>query len=252
MSMFDNMKNIAEKAYDELNSLKAFDREENRHLIVKYNGKIKGYNANAKYNDKTITFTLSRSMENVDDDIQIGLIQSLMIKIYKNKTSNIRKIKTDKMELYETFIKSLTKYAKKHTHNPILEESFNRVNEQFFNNNIDKPNLVFATESFRKLGSYEYGTDTINISSIFQELEENEIKFLDYVIYHELLHKKHLFETKNGRHQAHTKIFKEDEAKFGKNIEEELNKFLRNKKHSLNFTKRKIGRFSLRNILKFW
>jgi predicted metal-dependent hydrolase len=244
------MKNIAEKAYDELFSMNVFSNEEreNRHLIVKYNGKIKGYNANAKYNNASITFTLSRKMENVDEDIQIGLIQSLMIKIYKNKTSNIRKIKTDKMEMYETFIKGLSKYAKKQNYDPILEQSFLRVNETMFNNEMEKPNLIFASESFRKLGSYEYGTDTIHISSIFQELEENEIKFLDYVIYHELLHKKHLFETKNGRHHAHTKIFKEDEAKFAKNIEEELNKFLRKKKYSM----KKIGRFSIKSFLKFW
>jgi hypothetical protein len=51
------------------------------------------------------------------------------------------------------------------------------------------------------------------------------------------LHKKHTFNVKNGRHQAHTTIFKNDEKKFGKDIdldmEKELNNWLRKKKYSL-------------------
>jgi hypothetical protein len=114
-----------------------------------------------------------------------------------------------------------------------LEASFNRVNEKFFNGMMEKPNLVFASESFRKLGSYTYGTNTINISTIFKGLPDSEQKYLDYVVYHELLHKKHTFNVKNGRHQAHTTIFRQDEKKFGVNAEEELTSWLRKKKYSL-------------------
>ena len=101
---------------------------------------------------------------------------------------------------------------------------------------MDKPNLKFATENFSKLGSYEYGTDTIYMSSIFSGLPIIDQKFLDYVMYHELLHKKHSFHVKNGRHQAHTTAFRKDEEDFGKeqgvDMEKELSKFLRRKKYS--------------------
>jgi len=130
----------------------------------------------------------------------------------------------------------LSKYAKSSDHDPELEESFDRVNDRFFNGMMEKPNLVFASESFRKLGSYEYSTNTVNISTIFQGLPDDEKRFLDYVIYHELLHKKHTFNVKNGRHQAHTTVFKNDEKKFSENgidMEKELNKWLRNKKYGL-------------------
>jgi hypothetical protein len=53
---------------------------------------------------------------------------------------------------------------------------------------------------------------------------------LDYVMYHELLHKKHGL-TKGGR--AHTKAFRADEAKFEEASEQQLHAFLRAKKRQL-------------------
>jgi len=179
-----------------------------------------------------IQFNLSREWKNVDEDIQIGLLQSLIVKMTK-----LRNISTSEMKLYESFMKGLSKYAKKHDFDPQLEESYKRINEKLFEGNMEKPNLVFASESFHKLGSYEYSTDTIYMSTIFKELPEMEQKFLDYVMYHELLHKKHAFKIKNGRHQAHTTAFRKDEAKFGMQ-ESELNTWLRKKKYSL---KRLLG-----------
>lgn len=211
---------LAQKAIQELGM------PENRQIIVKYSGHFKNYNANAKYNVNRIEFNLSRQWRMVDQDIQIGLIQSLIVRIKKLKS-----IKTENMILYESFMKNLSKYAKKHTHEPELEESFNRVNEKFFNGLIDKPNLIFASESFHKLGSYDYTSDTINISTIFRGLPQEEIKYLDYVMYHEILHKKHSFNIKNGRHQAHTKAFKDEEKKFAVNAESELNAWLRKKRY---------------------
>ncbi len=210
---------LAERAF------KGLEIEDNRAHLVKYSGHFKGYNANAKYNHDKVEFNLSREWRKIDDDIQIGLIQGLIVKIMKLKSK-----KTSQMELYENFMKGLSKYAKKHEFEPELEESFHRVNEQFFNGLMDKPNLVFASESFHKLGSYEYSSDTINISTIFQDLPDEELRILDYVMYHELLHKKHSFNVKNGRHHAHTKAFRDDEKKFGETAEQELTNWLRKKK----------------------
>lgn len=227
---------IAEKAFRNLG------RREDRKIILKYSGHFKNYNSNARYTATKIEFSLSLQWKDVDEEIQQGLIESLIVRLYKIKGAS-----TTNMKLYENFMKGLSKYAKKHTHDPELEESYHRVNEEFFNNDMDKPNLIFANESFAKLGSYEYGTDTIYMSSIFKNLSEEEKIFLNYVIYHELLHKKHTFNIKNGRHQAHTTAFRKDEKlfdqKYDKDMEKELSKFLRRKKYSAK---------PFRNILKFW
>lgn len=231
--------NIAEKAFQELNV------EDARIKKVRYSSHFKNYNSNARYDFRSIIFNLSRQWKEVDEDIQQGLIESLIIRIFK-----IRNKKTQNMGLYESFMKGLSKYAKKHTHDPILEESFHRVNEKYFNGLIDKPNLVWASESLAKLGSYEYGSDTILISTIFQNLNESDIKFLDYVLYHELLHKKHSFNVKNGRHTSHTRAFREDEEKFGHDMEAELGKFLRRKKYSIRGLNK--TRYSLKDWFKLW
>ena len=234
--------NLGHKAFENIN--KVHPLRENRRVIIRYSGHFRNYNSNAKYNPYKIEFNLSRQWKDVDEDIQLGLIESLIVRVFK-----IRNVKTSNMQLYETFMKSLSKYAKKYAHDPELEQSYNRVNEKFFNGMMEKPNLVFASESFTKLGSYEYGTDTIYISTIFQELPLEDQKFLDYVIYHELLHKKHSFNVKNGRHQSHTRAFREDEEKFSedKDMEAELTKFLRRKKYGILKSRRPI-----RSLFKLW
>jgi len=227
--MEDNLSDkIALKAIMNIEFALSKDLIQNRRIILNYSGHFNNYSANVKYNRQYIEFNLSKLWKNIDEDIQSGLIQSLVIRIFK-----IKNISTSEMKLYESFMKGLSKYAKKHIYDPELSLSFDRINEQFFNNDMEKPNLVFANESFRKLGSYEYSTDTINISTIFKNLPEAEQKFLDYVIYHELLHKKHTFKVKNGRHQAHTTAFRNDEAKFSVNIEQELTTWLRKKKYGI-------------------
>lgn len=224
--------NIADKAYESLR-IKA-GITDNRRKLLKYSGHFKNYNANAKYTYHYLQFNLATNWQDVDQDIQQGLVESLMIKIYK-----IKNVKTSNMELYENFMKGLSKYAKKHTHDPILESSFDRVNDKMFSGMIDKPNLIWASESFAKLGSYEYGSDTIYISTVFKNIRVDEIKYLDYVMFHELLHKKHQFEMKNGRQHAHTTAFRVEEATFGI-TEQELGMWLAKKK------------YSLKNVFKWW
>jgi len=92
---------------------------------------------------------------------------------------------------------------------PILEESFNEVNEKYFFGLIERPNLMWHN-SIRRLGSYEYGTDTISMSRVL----DNDEELLGYVMYHEILHKKYKFHNHNGRTHHHTREFKEMEKKF--------------------------------------
>jgi hypothetical protein len=229
----DNLSDkIALKAIMNIEFLSGKDLVQNRRVSLNYSGHFTNYNANVKYTKSHVEFSLSRMWRNVDEDIQTGLIESLVIRMYK-----IKGISTSNMKLYEAFMKGLSKYARADTHDPELEESFNRVNDKFFNGMMEKPNLIFASESFRKLGSYEYSTNTVYISTIFKGLSTDEQKFLDYIVYHELLHKKHTFNVKNGRHQAHTTIFKKDEKKFDAenniDMEKELNAWLRKKRYSI-------------------
>ena len=126
---------------------------------------------------------MSKKWKTISKEIQIGLIQSLSLKIFKEKK------KTTNIELYNIFMKKIHIAAPKIKFDPTLEKSFHKVNEKYFYGLIEKPNLVWGDFSLRKLGSYEYGSDTITISKVLQ----NQGFLIDYIMYHELLHKKHKF-----------------------------------------------------------
>ena len=222
--------NLAERAFSGLFPEKQISKE----LKIKYSRAFNKYNANVKYTPYSMTFKLSYEWKKVSDEIKIGLLQLLLLKVYheKKKTLNI--------DLYEKFIKSIGDYAQVTETEPLLEQSFNRVNEKYFYGMLDQPNLRWGADSFSKLGSYEYGANMVTISNVFKGEDEKTIELLDYIMYHELLHKKHKFHTKNGRSYHHTKNFRDKEKQFDNpKIEEELKHFLMKKKVKRTFSFRK-------------
>src|SRR3989338_5501000 len=192
------------EAYPQLYSEKTFQYE----AEINYTARIKPYNANVKLlrNKNKLVFSFSLKWKEVSPEIQIGLIQELLVKILRSK--NIPR--TMNMDLYNIFIKKLSTFAPKTHSEPHLEESFNRVNELYFSGMQEKPNLKWGNSSLRKLGCYEYASDTITISTIFQDSEKD---LLDSVMYHEMLHKKLKYNQKNGRCSHHSPEFKEMERK---------------------------------------
>ncbi len=201
--------NIVEKAFKELYPEKDF----NLNSDIKYSGRFNGFNANVRYNSQKVVFNLSKNWRGVSEEIKIGLLQELMIKVFKQKAHTIS------IDLYNNFLRSLHNSVPKTENNSILEESFNRVNERFFYSTLEKPNLKIG-DGINKLGHYEYSTDTIAIS---KSLISNP-ELLDYVMYHEMLHKKFKFQSKNGRHSHHSREFRFEEAKYpnAKELERKL------------------------------
>ena len=167
-------------------------------------------------------FSLSRKWKGVGRDIRIGLIQALILKVTGDK------IQTLNIDLYNIFLKKVHIAAPKTRIDPMLMESFLRINEKYFNSLMEMPNLVFGRDSVRKLGSYEYGSDTVQISRILKDYDD----LIDYVMYHELLHKKFKYHTKNGRSFHHTRDFREAEKRY------ENHKFLERKLNKLTAKKR--------------
>ena len=211
---------LAERAWREL-----YGKEPTHRLAVAYSGRFKGYNAAVAKRGWTITFSLSRRFQEVSEEIRIGVMQHLL--------NRLQKTKEDTMEigLYNSFLRHMTDYARVTRVDPRLKERFSSVNERYFNGFMTVPNLAWGTHSLTKLGHYEFGTDTIILSTALQEDEE----MLDYVLYHEMLHKKHKFsERAGGFTRSHTKTFRDEEKKFrmndGSDPEKRLNAFLRQKR----------------------
>jgi hypothetical protein len=215
--------NLAQKAFSMLYP----EKDPSRYIFnIKYSGRFSPYNGSVRYINNVYDFYLSKSWRGISEEIVLGLIQRLLQKALK---TNVRSIN---QELYEGFIKNVHVAIPKDSIEPQLKDSFDRVNEKYFLGIVEMPNLIFGQKSFRKLGSYEYASDTITLSDVFRNIKPQDQELLDYVMFHEMLHKLHKFKTVNGRSRHHTSKFKHAERQFDNHsqIERKLTSFLRAKR----------------------
>ena len=191
------------------------------HCELAYSGRFKGFNANVRKYRDTLTFNLSRKWRPVSNDIKVGLIQELFVKILNKKGHTIN------MDLYNYFLKSVDKTIEVTKSDPILESFFHKINAQFFYGMMDQPNLAWGQDSTSSLGHYSFGTDCITISRIFHPDTCDDLELLEFVLYHEMLHKHHKFESYAGRTRAHTPAFRKDEDQFPNKraVEQRMNKY---------------------------
>jgi len=204
-------------------------------LTLKYSGRFSSYNGNV--NIKKILgkivgleFSISKKYINTEKEITTGIIQELMNKVYKTRVNTLNQ------DLYQSFIKHLTNYTPLTESHELLNELFNEINDEYFSGTMPKPNMVFGKASYRTLGHYTYTKDLVTISSLLKPARE----LLRYVLYHELLHKKHKFrKSLTGRNMHHTKEFRDEEKLYAdKNIEKKLVKFVTNERRILGKKKR--------------
>ena len=210
------MHHLIKKAFTEL-----YSKEPDFDARLKYSRAFKGYNANVKYTKFSMEFRLSHSWKEVSDEIKIGLLQHLLNKVYKTD------IETINTELYEIFLKKIPGLAKKTKSHPLLEDSFSRMNDEYFDGMMSAPNLEFGDKAFRTLGTYDYTTDTIRISTVLRK----NMTLLDYVMYHEMLHKKFQYRKTGKRTIHHSREFRQWESRFREpDVENKLKWFLRKEK----------------------
>ncbi|MDP7250824.1 MAG: hypothetical protein QGF00_14555 [Planctomycetota bacterium] len=95
-----------------------------------------------------------------------------------------------------------------------MDEIFESVNNTFFNGNIERPRLRWSQrETFRKFGHYSFIKDEVMLSSTLDSPDVPR-SVVEFVMYHELLHKKHGLRIVGGKRFAHTAAFKTDEKRF--------------------------------------
>jgi len=192
---------------------------------MEYNRRLADFNANIRLEPRKIKVNLNLQWKDIDPEIKIGLIQHLLLRIFKKRAH------TTNIELYNNFIKNIPILTPKTKSDPALEAAFDRVNQQFMSNSVDKTNLTWGTASFRKLASYNFHTDTITVSTLFTDARP---EIVDYLMYHEMLHKHHKFKHHEGRSSFHSPAFKEDEQRYPDHelIEKEIESIIRRKKYA--------------------
>ena len=186
--------------------LRLFPEAEFSYLVeLEYNRRLSDFNANIRLAQNTIKINLNLQWKDIDDEIKVGLIQSLLLKLLRERKD------TSNLDLYHNFIRNIPMLTPKTKTDPILEPSFQRVNQQFFSNQMEQPNLQWGQDSFHKLASYNFHNDSVTVSTLFETASP---EILDYLMYHELLHKHLKFKAKNGRSSFHSTEFREAERQY--------------------------------------
>ncbi|HYX30831.1 MAG TPA: hypothetical protein VE863_20000 [Pyrinomonadaceae bacterium] len=95
-----------------------------------------------------------------------------------------------------------------------LNRIFHRVNRRYFNSEIAKPVLTWSQRKTRSiLGHHDAAHDTITVSKTLDSHDVPEW-FVDYIMFHEMLHIKHPARIINGRRYYHTRAFRAEEKSF--------------------------------------
>lgn len=112
----------------------------------------------------------------------------------------------------ESFAEPEALDAQGRVHN--LDQSFRRVNKAYFGVSLSRPRLVWnRTLTARKFGHYQQSLDTVMLSI---SLDDPGVSpdLIDFVMYHELLHKKHGAVMVDGRRLVHSRPFRAEERRF--------------------------------------
>lgn len=95
-----------------------------------------------------------------------------------------------------------------------LEKMFARLNRRYFGGRLEKPILTWSQRRTRRiLGHHDPVHKTIVISKTLDSGKVPEW-FVEYILYHEMLHIKHPARFINGRRFYHTKAFRQEEQRF--------------------------------------
>lgn len=102
-----------------------------------------------------------------------------------------------------------------------LQQAFERVNHTYFQGRQPRPRLSWS-RSFtrRKFGHYDPVRDAVMLSATLDQADIPTY-VIDFVLYHELLHKRHGVNWRNGQARFHTPSFRHDEQQFARRAEAE-------------------------------
>jgi len=88
---------IIKEAFSRLYPGKDFDYD----CSVRYSGKYGAYNAGIRKSSGRMELSLSKKWKDIDEEILIGLAQSLLLKLFNDKK------KTMNVDLYNNFVRNL-------------------------------------------------------------------------------------------------------------------------------------------------
>ncbi len=163
------------------------------------------------------TLTVSEGFINANDEILVALVKAALFGNSQHSTRLIKDFSTS--EEYSHVILDLDLIAEVIQENAQgtcynLDELFDQVNREYFASSLVKPRLIWSRiKTYRKFGHYEPARDRVIMSSTLDDASIPEF-VVEFVLYHELLHKYYDATWVNGRRMVHTPAFRRHERKF--------------------------------------
>jgi hypothetical protein len=97
-----------------------------------------------------------------------------------------------------------------------LDKMFARLNRHYFDSHLEKPTITWSQRKTRSiLGHHDRVYETITISKSLDSTQVPEW-FVEFILYHEMLHMKHAARMINGRRYYHTAAFRSDERRHAR------------------------------------
>jgi hypothetical protein len=97
-----------------------------------------------------------------------------------------------------------------------LDKMFSKINRRYFESSLEKPTITWSQRKTRTiLGHHDRVYETITISKSLDSIQVPEW-FVEFILYHEMLHIKHAARMIKGRRYYHTAAFRTDERRFAK------------------------------------
>jgi hypothetical protein len=180
------------------------------HINHLYKGKINSMRATAQINEAYV---------NAKPEILAALVRLALIGKTQEDTQAIKEYALS--EDYGEVVLELDLMADAEAENPQgkyynLDRLFETLNREYFDNQMVKPRLTWNRAfTMRKFGHYERWRDRV-VMSISLDSDRVPQYVVEFVLYHELLHKQHEGKWLNGRLNVHTPEFRQDEQKFRK------------------------------------
>lgn len=120
---------------------------------------------------------------------------------------------------YTAVVRELDRFAVGETDNASgshhdLQALFSRVNRDYFQGQLSQPRLSWGARlTRRKLGHYENARDRIVVSPLLDSPQVPSLS-IEFVLYHELLHRQLGYQWQGDRARAHTPEFRRREREF--------------------------------------
>ncbi len=165
----------------------------------------------------TAEIMISEGFINAPKAVLQALVESALVGKSQDNTRLIRSFAST--EEYIAVLLELDLIAEVVAENPQgkfynLNELFDKVNHEYFAASLAKPRLAWSrVNTYRKFGHYESARDRIVMSLTLDDAKVPGF-VVEFVLYHELLHKYHGTKWVKGRRMVHTKEFRISENQF--------------------------------------